>query len=96
MLLCLLTLRKRASPNLVGQWRRWLESLAICIERRRTRENRWWRVVDCWRLNSNRPLRELAPQAEAIMAVALERAGLRPADLEECPPLDGRTGSKTA
>jgi glucosyl-3-phosphoglycerate synthase len=48
------------------------------------------------RVHRNRPLRELTPQAEAVLAVALQRAGLRPDDLEECPPLDGRTESKTA
>ena len=48
------------------------------------------------RVHRNRPLRELTPQAEAVLAVALQRAGLLPEDLEECPPLDGSPESKTA
>jgi glucosyl-3-phosphoglycerate synthase len=48
------------------------------------------------RVHRNRPLRELTPQAEAVLAVALQRAGLRRHDLEEWPPLDSSTKSKTA
>lgn len=39
------------------------------------------------RVHRNRPLAHLRPQARTVLEVALQRAGLTPAPLGECPPL---------